>query len=364
MSSSYSSPASESAQAGYQNGPTISNAHSADDLVYQNSKKWLMSLYLVVPACMLLVLIDVFFLGGELRRSLPSQPAHWAFWAIFFNFPHIVSSFITMADREYLITYKKPLSGSVMAVTLLIGLYLLGMSLFPSDWAYKLETAFLIFLATYTMYHVMSQQYGLALMMMQHPANKLYQMWRWSSVLAATILYMLVFMRGYFYGVDLFGLKLIDFLVYTAGVLVIFSTYFGIKMSNRSNTAQGRYYVYGNIAMVVACFFCLDMEYFAFVIIIPRVIHDITAFMIYTGHDQNRNRHEYKNFLHGFVSFLKIPPLLMNPILAIGIAFAVDYFTSYRVTMLIIIYFGLLHYYMEGIIWKRDSIHRKSLKFG
>ena len=171
-------------------------------------------------------------------------------------------------------------------------------------------------------------------------------------------------MEGYLYKAKLFGIGVSDLLIYTAGVLVIVSTYFGMKMSNNSRTKQGQYYVYGNIAMVVACYFCLKMDYSVFVILMPRVIHDITAFMIYCGHDQNRNRHEYKNFLHGFFSFLRIPPLLMNPILAISIAFVVDYYTSHQTTLMVIVFFGLLHYYMEGIIWKRDAIHRKSLKFG
>jgi len=145
--------------------------------------------------------------------------------------------------------------------------------------------------------------------------------------------------------------------------MVVVSSIAGVKISQSSRTKLGKYYVFGNIGMVVACYFCLEMGYSVFVILIPRVIHDITAFMIYSGHDQNRNAKEYKNFIHGFFSFLRIPPKYLNPILAISIAAAVDYFAGYRTMSMIIIFCGLFHYYMEGIIWKRDAIHRQSLKF-
>ncbi|GAA6135171.1 hypothetical protein NBRC116188_19610 [Oceaniserpentilla sp. 4NH20-0058] len=331
--------------------------------LYENNKKWLFALYLVVPVCVLFVLIDHFLLNGMMQQALPRHPVEWAFWAIFFNFPHIVSSFITLADKEYLGVYKKNITYSLLAITAFMGLIFFTMSLFPGRVAFRIETLFLIFIAIYTMYHVMSQQYGLSLMMMQRPANLNYQFWRWSSVLVATILYIHVFMKGYIYKMTVFTLPLADVLLYIAALLMIVSTIAGMKIGLSSNTKLGRYYVFGNIAMVIACYFCLEMGYSVFVILMPRVIHDITAFMIYSGHDQNRNANGYKNFIYGSLSFLKIPPRFLNPILAIVIAALVDYFAGYRTMGMIIIFCGLFHYYMEGIMWKGNSIHRKSLKF-
>lgn len=346
-----------------QNVQQTSNHDSIESEFYQNSKKRLLALYLVVPVCLLIAVLDRYFLNSQILSVLPSQPVHWAFWAIFFNFPHIVSSFITLADKEYISVYKKNITNSLILITILVGLFVLGMSLLPRQEAHQLQIGFLVFVAIYTMYHVMSQQYGLSLMMMQRGADRDYQIWRWSSVMAATIMYMFVFMRYSMHNLDILGIPLNEFLMYSAGILVVISTIYGIKISKSSRTKMGQLYVYGNIAMVITCYYCLHMGYSAFVILMPRVIHDITAFMIYSGHDQNRNAKEYKNFIHKFFSFLRIPPLYLNPILAIGIAAAVNESVSMHTMSLIIIYCGLFHYYMEGIIWKRDAIHRQSLKF-
>ena len=65
------------------------------------SSPLLLGLYAVLPFSILVVLIDQLFLGEILlKKHLPIKPSDWAFWAIVFNFPHIVSSFITLADKE------------------------------------------------------------------------------------------------------------------------------------------------------------------------------------------------------------------------------------------------------------------------
>ena len=68
--------------------------------------KLLFALYTVIPLCLAAAFIDTLFFNHALRNFLPSNPGAIMWWAIVFNFPHIISSLVTLADKEYIEHYK------------------------------------------------------------------------------------------------------------------------------------------------------------------------------------------------------------------------------------------------------------------
>ena len=77
---------------------------SIQDLPHENklavSFRLLLGLYAIIPACLLLQLIDAGFLQGYLKQYLPSSPHHFILFQIVFGTPHIVASAIVMAKPE------------------------------------------------------------------------------------------------------------------------------------------------------------------------------------------------------------------------------------------------------------------------
>ena len=72
------------------------------------SQRMLLALYAVIPITLLIAAVDTWALNGYLLQNyLPSNPASLLLWAIIFNFPHIISSFITLADDEYIPYYRR-----------------------------------------------------------------------------------------------------------------------------------------------------------------------------------------------------------------------------------------------------------------
>ena len=172
----------------------------------------------------------------------------------------------------------------------------------------------------------------------------------------------------------------------------------GFALTRQSQRKLGTYYIYSNLLMLIAAYIFLIMGYGFFVIATPRFIHDFTAFIIYSAHDQNRNREIKHNYVYRFLSFLLIPPLVLCPVLAIVLANSIEcgaFFTdmligfgadftftecvmkhgwtqreslvdiplSMQVGTQILFVCGLFHYYIESFVWKRDSIHRHAVKF-
>jgi len=99
-------------------------------------------------------------------------------------------------------------------------------------------------------------------------------------------------------------------------------------------------------------------------VIIPRFIHDATAFAVYAVHDHNRNLTTKYNVIYRVLAPLHISPALLCIPLAIALSW---YFTANQMdstwVMGFLLFFALLHYYMEAYMWKREAPHRKNVAF-
>jgi hypothetical protein len=110
--------------------------------------------------------------------------------------------------------------------------------------------------------------------------------------------------------------------------------------------------------MLVAVYAFWELGYSVFVIMVPRFVHDITAFYIYAVHDHNRNLQARHNYIYRSFSFLS--PLILCPALAIVLSAVLGPNTWFVAPLIII---TLLHYYTESFIWRGDTPHRRQIAF-
>lgn len=365
---------------------------------FEVSNSLLFSLYGIIPLTMFIALFDHFFLSGLLlEKYLPSNPATLIWWAIIFNFPHIVSSIITIADDEYLPFYKQRFGRALgVIVVVVFSVNVLLPLLLPAFVASTVFFVFFVFFAAYTMYHVLSQQFGIGMMMMKVRPNKVYEWWRYLATFASTAMYGMVFAKDILLSVDVAGFSLYQCVIVLAGIFVVLAVVVGFYFSRSSQRQLGTFYVYANLLMLIATYAFMLSGYDIFVLMIPRFVHDVTAFIIYSTHDQNRNLHVKHNYIYRFLSFIPLPPLLLCPVLAIAAASFIEcgsFFAdlslgfdtrlssecvmkqgyepsfsnglpvSMQIGMQIMFVCGLFHYYIEGFVWKREAIHRHSVTF-
>ena len=93
------------------------------------SFRGLLSIYAVIPLCLVAVLLDSGLFHGALRRALPDSPEDLRLLSVFIVLPHIVASALSFAEQEYLGFYKQRL---FLAVPVVLGaVYVLPASARP-----------------------------------------------------------------------------------------------------------------------------------------------------------------------------------------------------------------------------------------
>ncbi len=360
----------------------------------------LLALYAFIPVSILVVIVDQLFLSGILKdQYLPNNPATLMWWAIIFNFPHIVSSLVTLADEEYISFYKKRFAKALTIITVVVlSINILIPLFFPKSLSTISTFLFLVFFSGYTMYHVLSQQFGIGMMLMKVRPTKSYEVWRGLATVASTLMYGMVFVTWTDTPV-LGAFTAFDIMKMIAGLFSVLTVMQGIYITRNSQRDLGKWYVYSNLLMLMSSYGLLVMGYGFFVIAIPRFVHDITAFIIYSTHDQNRNRDKVRNYIYRALKFIPIPVLFLCPILAMVIAHSVQCGSLYIDLLLgfdkaafelnecpfdryyqpqgidsgippymqfwaqIMFICGLFHYHIEAFVWKREAIHRHSVSF-
>ena len=320
--------------------------------------RWLLALYAVIPVSLALVLVDsLVFDGRVVRQHIPVDPMHWPFWTVIFGLPHIVASLITMADSEYISHYRRTLALPFLGFAALTSLAIFG----PQPMG---QQSMFIFLAFYTIYHVLAQQLGLTLMMMGVPPSRTFKIWKWLSILCGFVIYVTVYTAGSLRYELVAGLSAFDFLMIIAGLMCAAVIVLAIKLTGASRNRIGVWYLWGNVAMLTSVLLIHEIGYTLFVILIPRVIHDITAFMIYITHDTNRNRAAPVNFVYRLTHFSKLPPIVVLPVASIAIAWVLTSLQNdYRLAVVIALTITFVHYYFEGFIWRGGNPHRQHIEF-
>lgn len=95
-------------------------------------------------------------------------------------------------------------------------------------------------------------------------------------------------------------------------------------------------------------------------ILLPRAVHDSTAFIIYTNHDTNRNTPVPRHFIYRATAGLL--PIWLTCILIAILWGALVTYSGQPWVIFLVIALTLIHYITEAITWKTGSLHRQYLK--
>lgn len=318
--------------------------------------RWLFALYALIPLSLLAVALDRFVFDGWMLARLPVNPEFWPFWTVVFGLPHIIASLLTMADREYLAYYRRVLFWPAVIFAGIAAAGLLG----PQPLAFRL---LFVFVAFYTVYHVMAQQFGLTLMIMGARPSRTYLAWKWCSILAAFAIYAMVYGQRELGAIYFGDTALFDLLGYAAGLLSAAVFVLGRQLARGARTRLGQWYLWGNVALVLSTYLVLEAGYLLFVVLMPRIIHDVTAYMVYVSHDTNRNRERPRNYLYRLTHFTRLPPLIVLPLVSGGIAYLLTASASIVWVNILVLTVSFLHYYFEGFIWRGNTPHRAWVSF-
>ena len=319
--------------------------------------RWLLALYAVIPVSLLIVFTDAWlFQGRALHQYIPDQPERWPFWTVIFGLPHIIASLITMADREYLHHYRRTLLWPTLIFAGIASAGMLG----PQPMSYNL---LFIFLAFYTIYHVLAQQLGLTLMMMATAPSRTFKTWKWLSVLAGFAIYINVYGAQYIGNISVAGVSLYDLLTYIAAAICAALVVLAIRLTPTSRHRIGIWYLWGNVALIISALLINEIGYTLFVILIPRVIHDVTAYIVYITHDRNRNRLDQVNSIYRLTRFTRLSPVVLLPVLSVAVAFMLTRHHQYPIVTIAMLTVTFLHYYFEGFIWRGANPHRRYVNF-
>lgn len=306
------------------------------------SKKILLYPYYVSFLFLVVAIIDTFFFSGTVKKILPKDLSSVIIYYALFEFPHILASFFMLGDKEYRVSFKKILTRNVyllMACAFFVILF-------------NLELFFILYIG-YTLYHAVRQQFGIA------------KMYRLSPSRFLTVLQYIFISTGM---TALLGMTIpIPKIIYEICLFIVvisIVTYFLYEKENKKNIYLTMY-----VLSFAASGILYGTGYLFFGLLSMRVVHDITAFMFYSTHGYNRKLEAY-NFIYSSFLTKKINPLYLTPILAISINLILLYIVHMTLNVVMIqivllsIYLGggMVHYNMEGSIWKNGSIARRYIQ--
>ncbi|QPK63935.1 hypothetical protein IVG45_02855 [Methylomonas sp. LL1] len=327
------------------------------------SFRFLLSLYAIVPLCVLVLWLDRFGFDHALRDWLPSSPSHFLLFQLLFGTPHIVASnLLLFSHRDYLNTYKNKLIGMTLFIILFFGV---GSLFIPYRVLYIIS-------ACWTVYHVLKQQHGIAKAVCRLP-NWAFYLQLWLSVSAGIFIYMGVFLKNSLSPQQAELVLQIASLL-TAGLLI--ST---VICQKYVPSRFGLWFLWANSLLVLASWYVYSEQYYFLAILMPRLVHDITAYSFYVSHDVNRHGEQPQNGLFRMAWRCHLPVALVLPLLSLLLTYLMQVYGDdlvnlilqtvfstqiYKaVTLGLIGYLALMHYYTEAFVWSAGSPLRRYIRF-
>ena len=342
-------------------------AISAQDITDDNqltvSFRLLLGLYAIIPLCLLLQLFDGWFWQGFLQQNLPSSPKHFLLFQIIFGTPHIVaSSILLVSNTEYLKLYKLKI---ILMTAAIITFFGVGSLFIP----YK---ALYVTVAAWTVYHVLKQQLGVGRSLYRLP-DWVFYLLLWMSVTAGIFIYIGIFMK------NSLDAQLLEWIKLAAGGLCVGLVCTALLCERYLTTQSGRYFLWSNVLLVLSSFYLFVQQYYFLAILIPRLVHDVTAYIFYVVHDYNKHRRQPQNFMYRYAARCHLPVFIVLPLCSIALTFvlqsygdsAVNAITEFffdveirkAITLGLLGYLALMHYYTEAFTWKQGSPYRRFIGF-
>lgn len=339
---------------------TINNKSKNKMLV---SFRVILTLYSIIPICLLIMFFDVSLWGGYLKTNLPTSPDHFILFQILFGTPHIIASAIMITSNvDYFKHYQIKLIVMSIALAIIFGV---GSQFISYRVLY-------ILVACWTVYHVLKQQHGIARGLCRLPDFN-YNLLLWLSVAAGICLYIGIFLNRSLTDQQAYWIEVVSGL-FCFGLLI--STIVSHKLIQ---SEFGKLFMWANTILVFASFFLYLHQYYFLAILVPRLVHDATAYLFYVTHDYNRHHDSPENFLYRCTGRLNIPIVVVLPLISFSLAFLLQLygndifntitgflfnFEFYNVVTLVVFgYLSLMHYYTESFTWKKDSPYRQYIGF-
>ncbi|MDI1229975.1 MAG: hypothetical protein PSU93_02365 [Methylobacter sp.] len=341
----------------------ISVQDSSDDNQMVISFRLLLGLYAIIPLCLLLQLFDGWFWNGVLQQNLPSSPEQFLLFQVLFGTPHIVASSILLASNaEYLKVYKSKIMFMTAAIVMIFGV---GSLFIPYKVLYLIAAA-------WTVYHVLKQQIGVGRGLYRLPDWAFYLL-LWLSVTAGIFVYIGIFLKNSLDVQQLEWIKLV------AGGLCVAMIGSALLCQRYATTAIGRWFLWSNVLLVLSSFYLFMQQYYFLAILVPRLVHDATAYVFYVVHDYNKHHRQPQNFIYRYAARCHLPIFIVLPIASFLLAFVLQSYGDSAVNSVTELFFGveirkaitvgllgylaLMHYYTESFTWKHGSPYRRFIAF-
>jgi len=327
------------------------------------SFKLLLALYTIIPLCFLLQLMDVFVLDGIFLEFLPSRPSHFLLFQVIFGTPHILASTILMtSNKEYFQFYQK----KILLMTLALMIFFAIASQLVSYWVlYVLVTS-------WTVYHVLKQQHGVGRAIYQLPSWAFYLL-LWLSVAAGISVYLGIFLQ------ESLTPQYAEWVKQLASALVVSLFLSTILCQRYVKTRFGVFFIWANSFLVISSYYFYVQEYYFLAVLIPRLVHDATAYIFYVAHDVNKHKEQPQNFIYRWARKVRLNVFIVLPVLSLALTYVLQVYgdqwfnamTQFffgmeirkAITLGLIGYFSLMHYYTEAFTWKHGSPYRKYIRF-
>lgn len=309
---------------------------------------FLLKILAIIPVLGLFMLADYFFFDMRISNSLPMAAGKTGWLNMLFMFPHVIASFFTFLNKEYIVAYGARLGLSSAAI-------LGAIFLIP---VFSTSNLIFLILVVYTAYHQVAQQTGIAALVAQNK-TRTHQLWKWGYL---TILLTLVFSAALkksdmfaFFSVYPYNLAFKIVL----GVLFIGYAFVCFRTARQSRTRTGVLYIAGTTTLIVAHCLLFYFGYYLYMLFLGRFIHDVTAFSFYVSHNVNRNQSQPQSLSSRARTFLRIPEYILTPAAALLTAVLLTRLVPDQYLLVILLFLAFFHYYWEGIMWKKGSPHRK-----
>jgi len=343
--------------------PDLSLSYASSNLKLSVSFRFLLSLYLIVPLCLIAVWLDQYGFHHVLRDSLPSSPSHFLLFNVLFGTPHILASnLLLFGHADYVRAYQRKLLGMTLFIIVFFGV---GSLFIPYRVLYVIS-------ACWTVYHVLKQQHGIAKAVCRLPGPAFY-LQLWLSISAGIFVYLGVFLK------NSLTPEQAEWVLQAASVLIallVISTGYCQRWVKGS---MGLRFLWANTLLVVCSGYVYSQGYYFLAILMPRLVHDITAYSFYVTHDVNRHDADTAHPLYRWAVAWKVPVALVIPLLSFALTFLLQTYGDawvnfilrtlfatevYKaVTLGLIGYFALMHYYTEAFAWSAGSPLRRYIRF-
>ncbi len=307
------------------------------------STKYLLAVYLIVPAILLFVLVDIFLLDNSFQPYFGVETLFHPVFLFFFLLPHIAASWFSFFDTEYISHYRKH-----MLIYLPLLLLATGILLY-FDVRYGL-----LFFFLNDVWHGVRQKVGIGLILGAKP-GLLNTLWTVFPFVSASLVYVFLVLPEV---IPVLIFDQINEILLGSSVALFCVT----VLLFRRYSGMLRWYVVGVSGLFIVSYFFVLANYAFFAFLVFRFVHDASAFAFYITHDHNRNRGEYKNWFYKFFSFVPLPVFILTPVLGFLFAYLVRSLSNGIVIgQAIVILFCMSHFYLESVMWKHGTPHRKQV---